>query len=137
MKKDLRNLIILGLAGAGLTSLLFAGNPKINKTWTENIPLGVRVYTSGESKDKKDYVGMSVLVGDSYRDFPAQEVNGSFKIFWDIKYKINDPWGNQDPYDLHFLKGKPYTTALWDEQNPDGSLKGELDRKNGQIPNSP
>lgn len=94
----------------------YLDNPSAMKNISGKWVIGV----SGKSKDKEDYVGLTV----KGNDYPAKMVSDKFSVRWIVEEK----------------SGSTYTIALWDDKADDPSYEhgyymvGELDRKHGVIP---
>ncbi len=131
-----------------LTSLIFfnSGISKtsetnyLKKTWIKETETGIKIYTSGKTKDKTDYLGFSIYYDSNIIiDFPIKEVSGKFKKFWEINYLLKTP--EESTYrrlDLSDFEGKKYTCALWEKfyefEGETLEMIKEIDRLYGIIP---
>jgi len=92
--------------------------PHLQKNIQNKWTIGI----TGESKDNRDYVGLTI----EGHDYPAYTVSGNFRRTWVVDEE----------------SGANYRISLWDKKVKDPNhpygyhLEGELDRKVGKIPKS-
>jgi len=112
----------------------------LTKTWIKETETGIKIYASGKTQDKKDYLGFSIYYDSNVIiDFPIKEVSGKFKKFWELDYLLKTP--EESTYrrlDLSDFEGKKYTVALWKDfyefEGETLEMIKEIDRLYGIIP---